>query len=97
MLCSSKNTTAYHSLHAIPTVKYSCGSYMLWECISLVWTVEPVRVKGKTSGDKYRTALEENILQAGKDWGRGPPSCRKTLNIYSELKQNELDQIIFLN
>uniref|UniRef100_A0A669ESK4 Transposase Tc1-like domain-containing protein n=1 Tax=Oreochromis niloticus TaxID=8128 RepID=A0A669ESK4_ORENI len=62
-----KTTTAHHSEHTIPTVKYGGGSIMLWGCFSSAGTGKLVRVDGKMDGAKYRATLEENLLESAKD------------------------------
>uniref|UniRef100_A0A669CAE8 Protein 4.1 n=1 Tax=Oreochromis niloticus TaxID=8128 RepID=A0A669CAE8_ORENI len=62
-----KTTTAHHSEHTIPTVKYGGGSIMLWGCFSSAGTGKLVRVDGKMDGAKYRAILEENLLESAKD------------------------------
>uniref|UniRef100_A0A669EVF3 Transposase n=1 Tax=Oreochromis niloticus TaxID=8128 RepID=A0A669EVF3_ORENI len=62
-----KTTTAHHSEHTIPTVKYGGGSIMLWVCFSSAGTGKLVRVDGKMDGAKYRANLEENLLESAKD------------------------------
>lgn len=66
-----KPNTAHHSQHTIPTVKHGGGSIMLWGCFSSAGTGKLVRVDGKMDGAKYRTILEENLLESAKDLRMG--------------------------
>ena len=51
----------------ISTVKHGGGSIMLWGCFSSAGTGKLVWVDGKMDGAKYRTILEENLLESAKD------------------------------
>ena len=61
-----KTNTAHHPEHTIPTMKHGGGSIMLWGCSS-AGTGKLVQVDGKMDGAKYRTILEENLLESAKD------------------------------
>uniref|UniRef100_A0AAR2J9J3 Transposase Tc1-like domain-containing protein n=1 Tax=Pygocentrus nattereri TaxID=42514 RepID=A0AAR2J9J3_PYGNA len=62
-----KSNTAYHPEHTIPTVKHGGGSIMVWACFSSAGTGKMVKMDGKMDGAKYRTILEENLLESAKD------------------------------
>ena len=64
----SKSNTAHHPEHTIPTVKHGGGSIMVWACFSSAGTGKMVKIDGKMDGAKYRTILEENLLESAKDW-----------------------------
>uniref|UniRef100_A0A3B1JCJ7 Transposase Tc1-like domain-containing protein n=1 Tax=Astyanax mexicanus TaxID=7994 RepID=A0A3B1JCJ7_ASTMX len=53
-----KSNAAHHPEHTIPTVKHGGGSITLWGCFN--------RVNWKMDGAKYRTILEEKLLEAAK-------------------------------
>ncbi|CAJ0954497.1 unnamed protein product [Ranitomeya imitator] len=61
-----KGNTAHHPEHTIPTVKRG-GSIMVWACFSTAGTGKMVKIDGKMDGAKYRTILEENLLESVKD------------------------------
>ncbi|KAI4875985.1 hypothetical protein NFI96_009096 [Prochilodus magdalenae] len=63
----SKRNTAHHSEHTIPTAKHGGGSIMVWACFSSAGTGKTVKIDGKMDGAKYRTILEENLLDKKKD------------------------------
>uniref|UniRef100_A0A674PB52 Tc1-like transposase DDE domain-containing protein n=1 Tax=Takifugu rubripes TaxID=31033 RepID=A0A674PB52_TAKRU len=58
-----KSNTAHHPEHTIPTVKHGGGSIMVWACFSSAGTGKMVKIDGKMDGAKYRTILEENLLE----------------------------------
>ncbi|CAJ0949202.1 unnamed protein product [Ranitomeya imitator] len=62
-----KDNTAHHPEHTIPTVKHGDGSIMGWACFSSAGTGKMVTIDGKMDGAKYRTILEENLLDSAKD------------------------------
>ena len=66
-MCGGKTNTAHPPEHTIPTVKHGGGSIMWWGCFSSAGTGKLVRLDGKMDGDKYRTILEENLLESAKD------------------------------
>uniref|UniRef100_A0AAZ3S8Q6 Tc1-like transposase DDE domain-containing protein n=1 Tax=Oncorhynchus tshawytscha TaxID=74940 RepID=A0AAZ3S8Q6_ONCTS len=62
-----KSNTAHHPEHTIPTVKHGGGSIMVWACFSSAGTGKMVKIDGKMDGAKYRTILEENLMESAKD------------------------------
>uniref|UniRef100_A0A8C7GHX2 Transposase n=1 Tax=Oncorhynchus kisutch TaxID=8019 RepID=A0A8C7GHX2_ONCKI len=62
-----KSNTAHHPEHTIPTVKHGGGSVMVWACFSSAGTGKMVKINGKMDGAKYRTILEENLMESAKD------------------------------
>uniref|UniRef100_A0A8C7N1Z7 Transposase n=1 Tax=Oncorhynchus kisutch TaxID=8019 RepID=A0A8C7N1Z7_ONCKI len=62
-----KSNTAHHPEHLIPTVKHGGGSIMVWACFSSAGTGKMVKIDGKMDGAKYRTILEENLMESAKD------------------------------
>uniref|UniRef100_A0A8C8K4I5 Tc1-like transposase DDE domain-containing protein n=1 Tax=Oncorhynchus tshawytscha TaxID=74940 RepID=A0A8C8K4I5_ONCTS len=62
-----KSNTAHHPEHTIPTVKHGGGSIMVWTCFSSAGTGKMVKIDGKMDGAKYRTILEENLMESAKD------------------------------
>lgn len=62
-----KSNTAHHPEHTIPTVKHGGGSIMVWACFSSAGTGNMVKIDGKMDGAKYRTILEENLMESAKD------------------------------
>uniref|UniRef100_A0A8C7JLI9 Transposase Tc1-like domain-containing protein n=1 Tax=Oncorhynchus kisutch TaxID=8019 RepID=A0A8C7JLI9_ONCKI len=58
---------AHHPEHNIPTVKHGGGSIMVWACFSSAGTGKMVKIDGKMDGAKYRTILEENLMESAKD------------------------------
>jgi transposase len=62
-----KSNTAHHPEHTIPTVKHGGGSIMVWSCFSSAGTGKMVKIDGKMDGAKYRTILEENLMESAKD------------------------------
>uniref|UniRef100_A0A8L0DPU9 Transposase Tc1-like domain-containing protein n=1 Tax=Oncorhynchus mykiss TaxID=8022 RepID=A0A8L0DPU9_ONCMY len=62
-----KSNTAHHPEHTIPTVKHGGGSIMVWACFSSAGTGKMVKIDGKMDGPKYRTILEENLMESAKD------------------------------
>uniref|UniRef100_W5NN98 Tc1-like transposase DDE domain-containing protein n=1 Tax=Lepisosteus oculatus TaxID=7918 RepID=W5NN98_LEPOC len=61
-----KSNTAHHPQHTIPTVKRG-GSIMVWACFSSAGTGKMVKIEGKMDAAKYRTILDENLLESAKD------------------------------
>ena len=55
------------TLNTIPTVKHGGGSIMVWACFSSAGTGKMVKIDGKMDGAKYRTILEENLMESAKD------------------------------
>uniref|UniRef100_A0AAZ3RIR8 Transposase n=1 Tax=Oncorhynchus tshawytscha TaxID=74940 RepID=A0AAZ3RIR8_ONCTS len=51
----------------IPTVKHGGGNIMVWACFSSAGTGKMVKIDGKMDGAKYRTILEENLMESAKD------------------------------
>ena len=82
-----KTNTAHDPEHTILTVKHGGSSIMLWGCLSPAGIGKLVRVLGKMDGAKYRTILEENLLESAK---------KLSLNIQLELQWHCLDQYIFM-
>uniref|UniRef100_A0AAZ3SLG3 Transposase Tc1-like domain-containing protein n=1 Tax=Oncorhynchus tshawytscha TaxID=74940 RepID=A0AAZ3SLG3_ONCTS len=62
-----KSNTAHHPEHTLPTVKHGGGSIMVWACFSSAGTGKMVKIDGKMDGAKYRTILEENLMESAKD------------------------------
>ena len=62
-----KSNTAHHPQHTIPTVKHGGGSIMVWACFSSAGTGKMVKIEGKMDAAKYRTILDENLLESAKD------------------------------
>uniref|UniRef100_A0A8K9UU74 Tc1-like transposase DDE domain-containing protein n=1 Tax=Oncorhynchus mykiss TaxID=8022 RepID=A0A8K9UU74_ONCMY len=62
-----KSNTAHHTEHTIPTVKHGGGSIMVWAFFSSAGTGKMVKIDGKMDGAKYRTILEENLMESAKD------------------------------
>ena len=48
----------------IPVVKHGGGSIMVWACFSSAG--EMGKIDGKMDGAKYRTILEENLMESAK-------------------------------
>lgn len=66
---------------------------MLWGCFSLARMGKMVRVDRKRKEAKYRTILEENLLESAKDLRLGldsPSNRTMTLNIKPWLQSNDL-------
>lgn len=57
-----------------------------------------VRIDGEMNGCKFRRFLEENFLEAAKDWGGGSPSSKiATPNTQTDLQWNGIKQTIFIS
>ncbi|CDQ67599.1 unnamed protein product [Oncorhynchus mykiss] len=56
------NTPSEHT-----TVKHGGGSIMVCACFSSAGTGKMVKIDGKMDGAKYRTILEENLMESAKD------------------------------
>uniref|UniRef100_A0A8C7MH88 SEC24 homolog D, COPII coat complex component n=1 Tax=Oncorhynchus kisutch TaxID=8019 RepID=A0A8C7MH88_ONCKI len=59
-----KSNTAHHPEHPTPTVKHGGGSIMVWACFSSAGTGKMNKIDGKMDGAKYRTILEENLMES---------------------------------
>ena len=65
------SNTAHHHKHTIPTVKHGDGSIMQWGCFSAAGPGRLVNVEGQMNTTKYRTILEDNLIQSAKELRHG--------------------------
>ena len=54
-----KNETAYITKNTVPTVKYGCGSIIIWGCLSAAGEGNIDTIEGRMNAEKYKNILEK--------------------------------------